>query len=587
MDRGWITKLGIVIALTVAAVWMLFPTYVYFSLPAEERNDATTYEKAVPSWMRTQHLTLGLDLQGGIHLVMGVEVEKAVMDRVQRRVDEITSYAKDKEIAHGKIKADVKEPLLRVELTADQREQFESEMLGYFQDMTLVTSLESGLELAFTADTVERIRTSAVDQAVKTIRNRVDQWGVTEPQIIRRGEDQILIQLPGEKDPERAKGLLGKTAQLEFRITQDHQTGFLVENQALLPEGVTLKTDRGRGPEGEVATHYLEASDRRPLDQAKEALLPHTPEGTTLAFQKIPAPDGTATYRTYLLTAAPGITGDYLVDARVATDSQQNGRPYVAFEFDQEGARIFGELTEANVNRFMAVVLDNMVESAPVIQSKITNRGQITLGSYKSNQDLFIEANDLALVLKAGALPAPVRILEERTVGATLGPDLIRRGLFALMMGGILVLLFMPLYYKASGLVANLTLVLNVLFLLAMLSAIGATLTLPGIAGIVLTVGMAVDANVIIFERIREEIEAGKTAWASIQAGYEQAFSAILDGNVTTGIAALVLLQYGSGPIKGFAVTLFAGILSTLFTAYYASRVFQEGLNRNSKTVSV
>ncbi len=587
MDRGWLSKLGFVVALTVLAVWMLAPTYIYFTLPAAERNDPEVFEKAVPSWMRKQHLALGLDLQGGIHLVMGVEVEKAVLDGIHRRATEIESYAKEKEVEVTKITPDRKQPVLHVVVPAAAREKFESVVLDFYQDMNLVARTDDGFDLAFSPKKVERIRTNAVDQAVKTIRNRVDQWGVTEPQIVRQGDDKVVIQLPGVKDPERAKGLLGKTAQLEFRITQDHLTGFLKEHKSDLPEGVELRTGKGRGPDGEVVAYYLESNNRKALERARDALEPYVPEGTALIFQKNEKPDGSATYRTYLVTAAPGITGEYLVDARVAVDQQKNGRPYVAFQFNQEGAKIFGELTEKNVGRFMAVVLDNMVESAPVIQSKITDRGQITLGSFKSNQELFQEANDLALVLKAGALPAPVRILEERTVGATLGPDLVRRGLLALLAGGLLVLLFMPVYYKLSGVIADLCLVLNILFLLAILATFGATLTLPGIAGIVLTVGMAVDANVIIFERIREEVEAGKTAWAAIRSGYEQAFSAILDGNLTTGIAAFVLLQYGTGPIRGFAVTLLAGIVSTLFTGYYASRVFQEGMSRGAKKVSV
>lgn len=219
MDRGWITKLGIVLILTAAAAWLLAPTYIYFNLSPEDRSDPTIYEKALPSWVRTQHLSLGLDLQGGIHLVMGVEVDKAVMDRATRRVDEIVSYAAEKEVTYISLKADRKEPLLHVELSDADKEKFQGVVLEYFQDMNVAGQTDTGLDLAFTSDTVDRIRTSAVDQAVKTIRNRVDQWGVSEPQIVRRGEDKILIQLPGVKDPERAKDLLGKTAQLEFRIT--------------------------------------------------------------------------------------------------------------------------------------------------------------------------------------------------------------------------------------------------------------------------------------------------------------------------------------------------------------------------------
>lgn len=588
MDRKWLYKFLLVVGLAAGALYQLWPTVIYFQLPPETRNDDEVFTAAVPDWLPQKHLTLGLDLQGGIHLVMGVEVDKAVMGRVQRRGQEIRRYAEEKGVEVTKAKASRTDPELVVELAADAAEKFRSVVLDQYDDMIVVSETPGRFVLAFTPDTIESIKTNAVDQAVKTIRNRVDQWGVSEPQIVKRGEAQILIQLPGVKDPDRAKDLLGKTAQLEFRIVEDHKTGFIKAHSGEWPEGVSLESEKGAGPDGEVIAWYLTAAERKPLEAARDQLEDELEEGVVLAFQRIEAADGTATYRTYVLTDTPGITGDHLIDAGVALDQQRGGRPYVSFEFNKTGARVFGDMTEANIGRRMAVVLDDSVESAPVIQSKISARGQITLGSLKSNQEMYREANDLALVLKAGALPAPVRILEERTVGASLGPDLVKRGFTALMIGGLLVLLFMPIYYRAAGLVADVALVLNVLFLAAILATFGATLTLPGIAGVVLTVGMAVDANVIIFERIREEVALGKTVRTAIDSGYQKAFSAILDGNVTTGIAAFVLLQYGTGPIRGFAVTLMAGIVSTLFTAVFASRVMMDAIHRSkSGTVSV
>ncbi len=592
MNRNWFYKLGFVVVVVLAALWFLSPTVIFFRMSPEDRSDPDTFSAAVPSWMGERHLTLGLDLQGGIHLVMGVEVDRALLDRVQRRGDEIIRYAEEREVPIEGIRALRERPELMVTLSAGALERFEKVVMDYFQDMTIVGRQPDGLVIAFHSEDVERIKSGAVDQAVKTIRNRVDAWGVTEPQISRRGESSVLIQLPGVRDPDRAKELLGQTAQLEFRIVQDHQTAFLRDHQDLYPPEVTLDSERGTGPGGsEEVSWLLRADERRHLEAAREALYEAdaVPDETEIAFERVERQQERY-YRTYVLRDRAGITGDYLTDARVALDQQRGGRPYVALEFDREGARVFEELTAENVQRRMAIVLDDTVNSAPVIQERIGGgRASITLGTMEGYDAMMREAGDLALVLRAGALPAPVRILEERTVGATLGPDLIDRGITALTVGGILVLIFMVVYYRASGLVANLTLVMVLTCLLAILAAFGATLTLPGLAGIVLTVGMAVDANVIVFERIREEMSQGRNPRAAIDAGYSKAFSAIVDGNVTTAIAAFVLLQYGTGPIRGFAVTLLAGIASTLFCCVFASRVFMEALHvrRGAKRVSV
>jgi preprotein translocase subunit SecD len=591
MDRNWLYKLGVVIGAVMLALWFLGPTLIYFQMSPEDRGDQDKFAEAVPDWMTERHLTLGLDLQGGIHLVMGVEVDKALIDRVQRRGDEILRFAEERSVPVSGVRAERERPELNVEVPAEARDQFERVVMDHFQDMAITGRNADGFVVAFTAEDMTRIQDQAVDQAVKTIRNRVDAWGVTEPQIARRGDTSVLIQLPGVSDPERAKDLLGQTAQLEFRITEDHQTGFLRQHSELYPPAVSLESERGAGPGGsDVTAWYLQADDRRFLEAARQALVEADalPEGTILAFERVQRGQEQY-YRTYLLRDRAGITGDYLTDARVSLDQQRGGRPYVALEFDREGARVFEELTAENTQRRMAIVLDDTVNSAPVIQERIGGgRASITLGSLEGYDVMLREANDLALVLRAGALPAPVRILEERTVGATLGPDLISRGVTALAVGGLLVLLFMVVYYRGAGLVANLTLVMVLTFLLAILAGFGATLTLPGLAGIVLTVGMAVDANVIIFERIREEMSQGRSARAAIDAGYSKAFSAIVDGNVTTAIAAFVLLQYGTGPIRGFAVTLLAGIAATLFACVFASRVFMEAMHSGkAKKVSV
>ena len=364
-----------------------------------------------------------------------------------------------------------------------------------------------------------------MDQALETIRNRIDQFGVAEPTIQRQGSRNIVVQLPGIKDAERAIQLIGKTARLEFR---------LVDEQHSVDEAL-----KGRVPEGSEVLY-----ERKVNKQTGEV-------------SRIPL----------LLKKQAILTGDALTNAEVKIGSQFN-EPYVSIEFDREGARRFERITAENVGKRLAIVLDNSVYSAPVIRERISGgQAQIT-GSFTIE-----EARDLAIVLRAGALPAPVRIEYESIVGPSLGQDSIRQGLRAGLIGSMIVVLFMLIYYRLSGLVANVALALNILLLLAGLGYFHATLTLPGIAGIVLTLGMAVDANVLIFERIREEARLGKPPRAAIDAGFARAWSAILDGNVTTLIAAVMLFQFGTGPIKGFAVTLSLGLIANLFTAVFVCKV--------------
>ena len=339
-----------------------------------------------------------------------------------------------------------------------------------------------------------------------------------------QGEDRILIQLPGIRDTRRAKDLIGKTALLEFKLVDE--------------------------------THDVAAAlDGKP------------PRGTEILYQvRENAQTGRAVRTPFLIKKRAALTGANLTDARVEIDSRYS-EPYVSIKFDGKGARTFAKVTAENVKRRLAIVLDNRVYSAPVIQEKIAGgRAQIT-GNFTTE-----EARDLAIVLRAGALPAPVNILEERTVGPSLGTESIRKGLMSMVAGGVLVILFMGIYYKGAGLIADLALALNIALIAGGLAAFQATLTLPGIAGIILTIGMAVDSNVLIFERIREEMGLGKTARASVDAGYSRATLTILDANVTTLIAALVLFQFGTGPVKGFAVTLSLGVISSLFTALIFSR---------------
>jgi preprotein translocase subunit SecD len=365
----------------------------------------------------------------------------------------------------------------------------------------------------------------AVRQGLETIRNRVDQFGVAEPSIQQQGENRILIQLPGVQDPERAKALIGKTALLEFKLLDDR-----MDAETALRSAV---------PEGD------------------EILYQRRVDKETKQERKIP----------YLVQKKVLLTGRDLATARVSID-QNTSEPYVSVDFNAAGAKAFGDLTEANVGRRLAIVLDGNIHSAPQIRERIpSGRAQIT-GGFTTE-----EATDLAIVLRAGALPAPVQVLEERTVGPSLGADSIRQGMIAILASTALVCLFMLVYYRLSGLIANVALGLNLLVLLSVMAGFHATLTLPGIAGIALTVGMAVDTNILIFERIREELRSGKTVRAAIDAGFSRAFKTVVDTHVTVLVSGLILYQFGTGPVKGFAVSLMIGILASLFTAVFFTRL--------------
>jgi len=422
------------------------------------------------------------------------------------------------------------------------------------------------------------------------------------------------VQLPGFQDPARAKALLGTTAQLEFKSVDDESSYYEdLYNKLREKPDTTRKTEKvnkrdqevlvvrgtqiglayegGSGAGGsKVSVPYLTAkgdSARQVLEELVAANEVKMPAEREMGIECIPYASGMGprfaceSYRTYLLKSKVELTGENVSDARVALDDSPGGgnRPYVSMNFDATGAREFERVTGENIYRRMAIVLDQTVSSAPVIQGRIGGgRAQITLGSYKNFNELAEEASDLANVLNSGALPAPVTIGEERTVGASLGPELIKKGSYAVAIGLLLVLVFMVAYYGRTGIVADVALALNAILILAAMATFNATLTLPGIAGFVLTLGMAVDANVLINERIREELRLGKTARAAVEAGYGRAFWTIFDANVTTLIAGFVLLKFGSGPIRGFAVMLIIGILASMFTAIMVTRTIVDGL---------
>ncbi len=600
MERNWYFRIALIAGVLLFSAYQLVPSWFYFRLAPDKRNGAE-YDQSVPGWAPSakKHLNLGLDLQGGILLAMGVDVDRAVKAKVARRADEIGEFLREKKIpvessaptADGTRIAIRSPEARRVEQTVNDQ---------YGAELTSPSGAPTGtVWFAFRPKVIQDFQAKAVDQAEKTIRNRVDKWGVTEPDIKRKGNNQIQIQLPGFKDPEKAKDLLGRTAQLEFKITDDESPVLDAVRGELpacpLDQGVMRSPlpDAGcwsvEGVElpggGSRQVTFLAANTRNQIDaiiekDAKPKLQPgqevgigESTVGTGVVKDRL--------YRTYLLHAKTELTGDYISDARASIDNSQGaGRPVVVFTMTPEGGRLMEKLTSANLGRRMATVLDSKVETAPYIQGKISTNGQITLGSGRGYQQLYEEANDIALVLKAGALPAPVTIYEERTVGATLGPELIRKGTTAAFVGLVLVVLFMIAYYRATGLIADLALALNGLLVLAIMSIIGSTLTLPGIAGFVLTLGMAVDANVLINERIREELRAGRSVRQAVDQGYDKVFWTIVDSHVTTLVAGVVLMQYGSGPVRGFAVTLIIGLLASMFTSIVVTRAFMDFFTR-------
>ncbi|HEX9291971.1 MAG TPA: protein translocase subunit SecD [Anaeromyxobacteraceae bacterium] len=604
MERNWYVRVALITGVLLFSVYQLVPSWFYFKLPPDQRN-GQQYDQSVPSWAPSarKHLNLGLDLQGGIHLAMGVDVDRAVKAKVARRADEIADFLREKKIA---VEASAPSPDgTRIAVKTSDPRRVESIVLDqYGNELSAPSGAPAGtVWFAFKGKVIQDFQAKAVDQAEKTIRNRVDKWGVSEPDIKRKGNNQIQIQLPGFKDPEKAKELLGRTAQLEFKITDDESPvldavrgevpSCPVEQGVMrtpLPESGCWSIEGVELPGGQQRqVTFIAASTRSQLDAAIEKVAkPKLQPGQEIGIGEGTVGAGIVKerfYRTYLLHAKTELTGDYISDARASMDNSQGaGKPVVVFTMTPEGGRLMEKLTSNNLGRRMATVLDQKVETAPYIQGKISTNGQITLGSNRPYQQMFEEANEIALVLKAGALPAPVTIYEERTVGATLGPELIRKGTTAAFIGLILVVAFMILYYRATGLIADLALVLNGLLVLAIMAIIGSTLTLPGIAGFVLTLGMAVDANVLINERIREELRAGRNVRQAVDQGYDKVFWTIVDAHVTTLVAAVVLMQYGSGPVRGFAVTLAIGLVASMFTSIVVTRAFMDYFTRGDTT---
>ncbi len=527
MKKALKWRVALLAAATALAILFFLPSLPFFDgFPA-------FWKKVFP----TKAITLGLDLQGGIHLVLDVNGDKAVENYVQRAADDIVNLLSQKEInnvssSRGET---ISSLVVKFEDTTRSKD-ITTEIKKYYPVFSVEKDQPGEITYFLASSEINRIKDSAVAQALETIRNRIDQFGVREPLIQRQGENEILVQLAGIKDPKRAIDLIGKTALLEFKIVDDG-----ADIQGALS---------GQVPEGD---EILYGKEDDPVTKQVKQTIP------------------------YLVKSKSLMTGDAISDAQVNIDPEFN-EPYVSITFNSIGARLFERITGENVKKRLAIVLDGNVYSAPVIQERIGGGKAQISGKFSME-----EAQDLAIVLRAGALPAPVEIIQNLTVGPSLGRDSIEKGVKATIIAGILVILFMMFYYKLSGLIADFAMLLNLVILVGALAVLDATLTLPGIAGIILTIGMGVDSNVLILERIREELRLGKPVRSAIDSGYDKAFITIVDAHVTTLITAVILFLFGTGPIKGFAVTLSLGILINLFTALVGTKVVYDFINSRKR----
>ena len=490
---------------------------IIFSFPNFFSKDTL---KTLPSFIPSDQVVLGLDLQGGSYLLIEVDTESVISENFESFSDELRLSLRKNKISYSKFDIKSNNILFNIKNESD-KEKISKILSKYSQEITFSYIEDKSLKIFFNDQKIKNIQDTSVSQSIEVVRRRVDEYGTKEPTIQRQGLNRILLELPGITDPERLKKLLGKTAKLTLQIVDDDLSWSDLKSGKTKPGIIIYESDNELDPSG---SPLLYAVKKRNI-----------------------------------------ISGDLLTNAFPTVDQ---GSPVVSFEFNNKGGRKFGRITSDNIGKRLAIILDKKVISSPNIREAITGGKGIITGQFT-----FQEATDLSMLLRAGALPAPLNIIEERTVGPSLGADSIKSGKFASIFGFTLIIIFMYLVYGLFGIFANVALVFNLLILLAILTLIKATLTLPGIAGIVLTIGMAVDANVLIFERIKEEIKHGFSPIATIDTGYKEAFKTIIDANVTTLIAAIMLFGLGSGPVKGFAVTLSIGILTSMFTAIMFTRI--------------
>lgn len=614
MNRGWYWRLVTVLVVVVAAFVILWPSLPGLSTP----------------WVRAHipfRLHEGLDIRGGARLSYDVQIGQAIAERRNRAMDSVREQlARDYQIHHGESRLtpdEITRLAQRVSLSASGAPREFSVRFVNAADTSRVSDAvlrrlnlrkvsERGgtVVLSLRNEEVQTLEDTAVRQAMETITNRIDELAVRETAVTARGET-IVVEVPGQDEAyfNQIQEIIRRTARLDFKILDDESTMLeeIIEGRAPanaptpapdapprtahpLPSGITLEREQvSVGPGRQALAQYLRSTGptaRQALTDYIESVQSAIPEGRQLLMGKVDrteggaAPAGQEVWRTYTVYALAQVDGSMISDAQVQIDQQDN-RPNVSITFTRQGAEVFARVTEENVKRRFAIVLDERVNSAPVIQQRIAGgQARITLGGGEDYRTALREANDLMVVLRAGALPAPLSEGTRSYIGPTLGSDTIKSARNAMIAGISLVLLFMTVYYGWAGFIANAAVLVNLFLQLAILALFSATITLPGLAGLALTVGMSVDNNVLINERIKEELRAGKKLRAAVEAGYNHAFSAIFDGHITTLISGVVLLQYGTGPVKGFAVTLLIGVIANLFTGVFATRVVFDWLVR-------
>ncbi|HUK54502.1 MAG TPA: protein translocase subunit SecD [Candidatus Binatia bacterium] len=522
--------MNVTIRSVLIALVILICIYGLFGTPTFPTSLAAARENF------NERIRLGLDLKGGTHLILQVQTREAIKQYTDQTLDRLRKELND----GGMHFEDIREPddqhINVVNLATDQSARFQDLIRTSYLDWEVAPApgQSSGYLLSLRTAAIASIRSDALRQSVETIRRRIDQLGLTEPVVSEqgRGQDEILVQLPGEGDPAQAKRIIQQGGQLELRLVVGTRT-------------------------------YTSQADAY---QANNGVLPPNTELLPGREERAPGQPASPSDVWYLVERYAPVTGRDLRGAKTVPSSDYPGNYEVSFSLSNAAAKRFGAFTEANVNRQMAIILDRRVYTAPVIQSRIEDQGRIT-GRFGLQ-----EANDLALVLRSGSLPASIKYLEERTIGPSLGADSIREGFRASLVSLAVVMIFLLVYYRLSGLNAVLALLLNLLVLLAALAYFQAVLTLPGIAGVILTIGMGVDSNVLIFERIREELRSGKPNPSAVEVGFNRAFLTIIDTHVTTVVSAAFLFIFGTGPVRGFAVTLVIGLIANVFTAVYVSR---------------
>lgn len=582
MSGSWWTRTAIVIAAVVTSVLVLI---VAFTPVDRDNRDEWPAWYSVLSGLVDARITPGLDLQGGLHVQYQVDVDAAIHDKLVNFASDIRGSIREKHPdVRARVRAEDGAPSIRVEVDSGDARSLLSDDDLRAMNLAPVRISQGVVRLDLDSNYIESMRKDSVAQAMDTIGRRIDAMGLTEPSIQARGNQDIIIQIPGvdETRIEELLLLIETTAQLEFGLLSPlDQTWWRTSYQP--PAGFeNLSRDEG----------YPASTELEELREAMRQITP--PEGAVIRYEEITSYDPSSKsskatgYRARLMNERVYLTGDSVASADPAIDPQMN-QPIVSMTFDRAGANAMGDLTGNNLGSAMVVVLDDIIVSIATIQGRITSRGQITMGSGGTFDESYAEVQRISMALRNGALVAPIEKQFDTRVGPSLGAEAVKAGKLSMIVAFAFVSLIMILRYRASGMLANMAMVLNLIFLFAILALFQATVTLPGIAGITLTLGFAVDANVIIFERIREELRAGRSPREAVTLGYEKAFSAIADSNITTVLTAAILYHFGTGPIRGFAITLGIGVACSMFSAIVITRLFYEFIltKRNPKTLSI